>query len=338
MTHTSGEPPVEVQVVDVHTHFIPPFLLEEVSNHRSWQIRVEEKALLPWIQHEEGYGYPVQESFFAGAAKLADMDERAIDRSVLSLTPTLFFYWIDASAADEFCRRSNDFLAEACASSGGRLEGFASLPMQKPERAASELARAVKSLGCRGAAVGTNIEGVTLDDPSLYPVWEAADELRVPIMLHPYYVGPKVGYEDYYLTNTFVNPLDTAAAASRLIFSPVLDRFPNLTFLLVHAGGFLPYQIGRLDHGWSVRPEPKQYLQRPPSEMLDRFYFDTITHNDQALAWLIDLVGEDHVLMGTDLPFDMADVDPVRRLERVTEGERRTKVAGRNTLELLGLD
>ena len=178
---------------------------------------------------------------------------------------------------------ANDSLAETVAASNGRFAGTASLPMQDPDAAAEEYRRCVQELGFVGAHVGTTIEGEYVDRDTYLPLWEAVDELGAPVILHPYYIGPKVGYEDYYLTNIFVNPLDTALAAGRLIFSGLFDRFENLKFVLVHAGVFLPYQIGRFDHGWKVRQESRISLDRPPSEYLDRFYFDTITHHDRAV-------------------------------------------------------
>jgi aminocarboxymuconate-semialdehyde decarboxylase len=233
---------------------------------------------------------------------------------------------------------ANDSLAKAVAESGGKLEGIASLPMQDADASATELRRAVEELGLKGAQIGTSIEGESLDHGRYEPIWQAADELRVPIVLHPYYVGTRTGFEDYYLTNIFVNPMDTALAASRLIFSGILDRYPALTFLLVHGGGFLPYQLGRLDHGWSVRPEPKKHIDRRPSEYIDRFFFDTITHGDSALRWLIDFIGAERVVLGTDLPFDMADEDPVGRLERVTvPGAERDAVTAASAREFFSL-
>jgi aminocarboxymuconate-semialdehyde decarboxylase len=145
-------------------------------------------------------------------------------------------------------------------------------------------------------------------------LFAAAEELDVPFLLHPYYVGPKPQFQDFYMTNLIGNPLDTAIAASRLILSGALDRHPRLKVVLVHAGGFMPYQIGRLDHGYNVRSETHSVIQQPPSTYLSRFYFDTITHADLPLKFLIDLVGQDHVMIGTDLPFDMADTQFAKRL------------------------
>lgn len=324
------------RVVDAHTHFIPPELLEE-AGRRAWNVTIERRENTPWIVHDEGYAYPWDPMFAIGEEKLRDMDDRGIDVSVVSVSPTIFFYWLDSAECAAFCRFANDALAERIATSD-RFSGLATLPMMHPEAAADELRRAVRELGLAGAEIGTSIEGVLLDDPRFEPVWEAADELGVPLFLHPYYVGPRSGYESYYLTNTFVNPLDTAHAAARLIFGGVLARYPRLVIMLAHGGGFLPYQIGRLDHGWTVREEPKVRLDRPPSEYLRRFYFDSITHHDAALAWLVELVGADRVVLGSDLPFDMADADPVGRARRALSDGTASEVEGATATALFGLE
>lgn len=324
-------------VVDVHTHFIPPSLADEAPRHPEWGVSAESQDGVTWIRHEQGFAYPLDPAFAGGERKLEDMSERGIDLAVLSLSPTLFLYWIGAREAADFARFANDALATAVRDSGGRLAGLATLAMQAPEAAAEELRRCVEELDMRGAHIGTSVEDAQLDDPRFTPVVEAAEALGVPLMLHPYYVGDKPGMEDYYLTNLYGNPADTALAAARLILSGTLERHPRLDVVLVHAGGFLPYQIGRLDHGWSVRREPKARLERPPGEYLDRFHFDTITHHDGALRWLVEQVGDERVLLGTDLPYDMGDADPVGRLERVAPSrETRDRVAGLNATRLFG--
>lgn len=328
----------ERTTIDIHTHFIPPSLEEEAPRHPAWGAHIEERDDQKWVVHEQGFAYPMFDTFLAGRAKLEDMDGRDIDISLLSLSPTLFYYWIGDSDARFFVRMANEELADITASSDGRLLGLAALPMQEPSAATKELRYAVEDLGLLGAQIGSSIEDRQLDADEFSPVWEAADDLGVPMILHPYYVGPRPGLEDYYLTNIFFNPMDTALAASRLIFSGLFDRFPGLRIVLVHAGGFLPYQLGRLDHGWRVRTEPKERISKPPSEYLHHFYFDTITHNDEALAWLAEFVGDDRVLLGTDLPFDMGDMDPVSRIERaLTSEESKDRVAGANAMKLFGL-
>jgi len=268
-----------------------------------------------WLVHPQGFRYPLADEFLDARAKLAQMDRLGIDVSALSSAPTLFFYDEPPERAVPFARRSNDALAELVAGER-RLEGLATLPLQAPADAAAELRRAVSELGFRGAQIGTNCGRQQLDAPELEPVFAAAAELEVALVLHPYYVGPKPGLEDFYLTNSVGNPLDTCVAAVRLIHSGILDRLPRLRVVLVHAGGFLPFQLGRFDHAYDVRPEPKAHISRRPSSYLDRFWFDTITHADPALEFLASLVGPDHLVVGTDLPFDMADAAPVDRVRR----------------------
>ena len=192
-------------------------------------------------------------------------------------------------------------------SASDRLSGMATVPFKTPEAAAAELRRAVTELGLKGVQIGTTMEDVPLDDERFDPFFAAAAELDVPVVLHPYYVGTKPEFADFYFTNLIGNPLETGVAASRLILSGGLDRHPNLTVVLVHAGGFMPYQIGRLDHGYKVRPETNAKISAPPSSYLRRFYFDTITHAGTPLKFLVKLVGADRVVLGTDIPFDMAD-------------------------------
>jgi aminocarboxymuconate-semialdehyde decarboxylase len=318
-------------VIDVHTHFIPRFVMEDAASGGGvFGVREEDGRLV----HPQGFRYPVTPDFYEPGAMLDRMDETGVDVSILSSSPTLFFYDEPADEAVALAQRGNDALAKLVRDHA-RLSGMATLPLQAPAAAASELERAVLELGLVGAQIGTNCGPRQLDAPELEPVLEAADRLGAPLMLHPYYVGPKPGLEDFYLTNSLGNPLDTCVAAVRLIHSGALDRFPALRLVLVHGGGFLPYQVGRFDHAFAVRPEPKVRLARRPSEYLRRLWMDTITHSDAALAFLAALVGEGRLVVGSDLPFDMGDRRPIDRLPRAGVDPH---AVGRTAAELFGLD
>lgn len=295
-------------MIDIHTHFIPPEFVGDARAGRALdRITIEHRDGAEWLAHPQGYRYPLSPEFFDVQAKHREMDRLGIDRAVLSLTPTLFFYWLEAAAAREFCQQANTSMAAFVAQSD-RLDGLAVVPLQDPDAATAELRRAVTELGLRGVEIGTTMEDVLLDDRRFDGFFDAAEALDVPVMLHPYYVGVRRQLADFYMTNLTGNPLETCIAASRLILSGFFDRHPRLKVVLVHSGGFMPFQIGRLDHGFRVRPETKSAISSPPSGYLRRFWYDTITHASTPLKFLIELAGKDRVVLGTDLPFDMADV------------------------------
>lgn len=294
--------------IDIHTHFMPFSFIEQARRGQAIDnIKIERRDDREWVMHPQGFQYPLVDEFWNLEAKLKHMDGLGLDASVLSVSPTLLFHWTEAARAQEFCQQVNEALAEFITRSD-RLYGIASVPLQAPEAAAAELRRAVTELGLKGVQIGTTVEDIPLDDARFDPFFATAAELEVPVVLHPYYVGTKPEFADFYFTNLIGNPLETGVAASRLILSGCLDRHPKLTVVLVHAGGFMPYQIGRLDHGFKVRSETNAKIKAPPSSYLRRFYFDTITHASIPLRFLVDLVGADRIVIGTDIPFDMQDL------------------------------
>lgn len=326
--------------IDIHTHFIPSEVINDARRGQAPDnIKIEKRNDTEWIIHPQGYQYPLDVEFWDVEAKLRQMDKLGLDKSILSISPTFFLYWADAALTVEFCQMANEAVAEMVKQSGGRLLGMATVPLQDPQNATRELHRAVSQLGLRGVEIGTVMEDVPLDDPRFEPFFAAADELNTPVMLHPYYVGPKSQLSDFYLTNLIGNPLETSIAASRLVCSGCLDRHPGLKVILVHAGGFFPYQIGRLDHGYKVRSETNAHIKQLPSTYLDRFYFDTITHAKVPLKFLIELVGKEHVVIGTDTPFDMADTDFTQRLSSISlNSEAVNAIQSQNVIQLFGLN
>jgi aminocarboxymuconate-semialdehyde decarboxylase len=317
--------------VDVHRHYIPSFLIEDGRNGRAIDgLRVEDGV----VKHRQGYEYPLDREFYDCSAILESMDAAGVDHAVLSVTPTLFFYNTAADEAADFCRRTNDWVADQGATSGNRLSAMANLPMQDPVAATAELRRCVESLNMTSAEIGTEIEGVNLDDPRYEQFFAAADDLDCVLLLHPYFVGPRAGFEDFYMTNLVGLPLSTTVAAARLLFSGFFERH-SIPFILVHGGGFMPYKLGRLDRGYDVRDETSGMTDRRPSQWLEHVYYDTLTHSPMALQFLVDLVGADHVLFGTDLPFDMTDPDQAAAIDSLG-GDDAQRVWGGNALQLLG--
>jgi aminocarboxymuconate-semialdehyde decarboxylase len=246
--------------------------------------------------------------------RLQDMAAAKVDVQVLSVCPQTFLYAQPPALAAAFARIQNEQLAKLAKAQPDRFMAIATLPMQSPEQAADELRHAMRVLGLRGAQIGSNIAGKNLDDPALEPVWGTAAELGAFILVHPINVAGADRLSSYYLANLIGNPLDTTIAAACLVFGGVLERHPALKICLAHGGGFVPYQAGRFVHGWRVRAEPKHNLSKPPSDALQRFYFDTIVHSREALEFLVGSAGAARVLLGSDYPFDMGTPDGVSQV------------------------
>ncbi len=296
-------------IIDIHSHYIPQELISDAREGKAFDgLSIILSGGKEHVCHRQGAKYALAREFYDLEAKLAKMDELGIDISILSLAPTLFMYWTGSPEASRFCQRVNDCLAEFASASHGRIIGLAAVPLQEPEMAVAELRRAVKELGLRGAQIGTTVEGVPLDDARFKPFFAEASALGTPLLLHPYAVSKRLGLEDFQLNNLVGNPYDTGLAAARLILSGFLDRFSDLKLILPHGGGYLPFQIGRLDRGYQAR-SGKKYNSHTPSDYLERFFYDTILFDCKALDFLFDLVGAERLLAGTDVPFDVADVN-----------------------------
>jgi aminocarboxymuconate-semialdehyde decarboxylase len=269
--------------------------------------------------------------------RLKDMDTAEVDMQVVSNTPQTFLYGLDAEIVATTSRIQNDQIAKLVDERPDRFMGLATLPMQAPELAAKELTRAARDLGLKGCQIGSNIHGKNLDDPSLAPVWAAADELGAFIMVHPVQVAGADRLKSYYLANLIGNPLDTTIATACLIFGGVVDRHPSIKFFMVHGGGFAPYQAGRWSHGWHVRSEPKVHLKEPPDAAIKRLYFDTILHGQPALEFLVATFGASHVLLGSDYPYDMGTLECARQVGALSipQADRDTILSGQ-ALKLFG--
>jgi aminocarboxymuconate-semialdehyde decarboxylase len=328
-------------IVDTHTHFIPMELVQllrrgEGPSDLSLQERDGED---PLIVHANGLRYPVFPLFHDAEVKLEQMDRDGIGISVMSLTPSLFLYWAEPAETVRAHRMINDAAAALAERGRGRLPAMATVPLNDPAAAAEELRRARLELGLVGVEIGTCVGDVMLDDPSLAPFFEAAEELQTPILMHPYMnmvSPPGPGLAGFHLANVIGNPMETFVAAARLIVGGVLDRHPGLRLQLVHAGGALPYQLGRLDHAYEVRSETKALARQRPSAYLENFLFDTVVFELSALDFLIELVGPERVLFGTDLPFDMGDPS-VHRLAEHLQPELASRVLSENALTIYGL-
>jgi len=271
------------------------------------------------------------------ARRLADMDRAAVDMHLLSVSPQTWLYSQEAAVGIAAAAIQNEEIARLTKEHPDRFAGIATLPMQAPDQAADELRRAMTKLGLHGAMIASNINGKNLDDPRFEPLWAAAAALDALLIIHPGNVAGADRLRSYYLGNLIGNPLDTTIAAACLIFGGVLERYPTLKPVMVHGGGFIPYQGGRWVHGWQVRPEPKLHLKHSPQPYLDRFLYDTILHSKTSLEFLIASVGADRVLLGSDYPYDMGMLDCVAHVRALDlAAADRDKILGGHAAAILG--
>jgi aminocarboxymuconate-semialdehyde decarboxylase len=269
--------------------------------------------------------------------RLRDMDANGVDVQVLSTVVFTFYYGHEPALARACAAIQNEQIAAVVRQKPERFCGLGTVPMQAPEMAADELRGAMTKLGLHGAMIGTHINGRNLDDPTLEPFWAAAEDLGALIFIHPMPGAAADRLGGYYLRNLVGLPFETTISAICLVFGGVLERHPKLKVLLSHGGGFVPYQAGRFQHGWQVRPEARKTLHTSPSESIGRLYYDTILHSKTALEYLITTAGADHVLLGSDYPFDMGNLDCVARVRALSvDPNDKDRILGRNATGILG--
>jgi aminocarboxymuconate-semialdehyde decarboxylase len=326
---------------DVHAHCVPPSFRTwlERSGPRQ-RVELLETGRGKCVRFDGGFvSGPLRDSLGDLSQRLDEMDRMGVDVQLLAGYVDLTGYDLPEKEGLSYARAHNDSLAEEAAKKPTRLRSLATLPLQDPASAARELERAMTELGMVGAQLATTIGSTWIDRAGLDEVWETADSLGAFLILHP--IAPLTGVtiDRYFMDNSVGRPAETTIALAGLIYSGVFDRFPNLQVCAVHGGGFIPFQIGRLDRGYQVRPElAAGEAGRLPSEYLRQVYVDTVVHNPRVIRFLIDTMGADRVMVGTDYPFEMGDDNPVATVDSVPgiKPEERDAILSGNARRLLG--
>jgi aminocarboxymuconate-semialdehyde decarboxylase len=330
---------LKTTTVDCHAHVLVPEAAAYIGKHG-------EMAALPFLKFSTSLTRETnlkqdedrRVALTDPVDRLRVLDTQGIDMQVVAPAPNQSYYEAPKEHAAKVARIVNEGVAAFVAHDKKRFAGLGTIPLQDPAAAVPEFEHVMKTLGFKGVQILTNVNGTDLSRPDFEPVWKKAVELEAVVMLHPMGFTEPKRLAEYYFTNTIGNPLDTNIALHHLIFSGVLERHPNLKIYAIHGGGYATAYSGRMDHAWGARRDANAGLPKPPTSYLRKMYFDTTVFTAHQLEYLVRLFGTDHIVMGTDYPYDMADYYPVQHVASTSLSEaEKAAVAGGSAMKLFGL-
>jgi aminocarboxymuconate-semialdehyde decarboxylase len=306
-----------------------PLGIDLVPTERGTAVRIDDRVTTQ----------PLRDDLTDFQRRIAELDRMGLDHQVLSGWIDLTAYELAPDAGSRYARIQNECLASEAAKAPDRFSSIGTVPLQDPTAAVNELDHAMRTLGMKGVELATTVDGRYVDQAGLDDFWAAAQDLGAFIVLHPMRPLQGIDLSRYFMENMIARPAESTIALAGLIFSGVFERFPNLKLCVVHGGGFAPYQIGRMDTGYRQKPGlAGKHISKPPSDYLRRIYVDTVLHEPAALRYVVDLMGGDRVMLGTDYPFEMGSLDPVEFIESAELGPDATNaILGETARGLLGL-
>ncbi len=319
-----------MRAIDIHAHHEPKSFQRAIAAGQAWHGLTADS--------DEADIDPMEE--WTPEQRIADMDSLGVDVQVVSTSAAFYMYDREPSVTLAIARDCNEEVHQLTMDHPDRFKGFATLPMQDIPAAIAELERAVNQMGMVGAMIDDKVNNVTFDHPQFLPFWQAAEQMGALIFVHqndPTVVDART--EDWHLSNTVGNLTDRALTFGTMVFGGVMDKCPDLKICLAHGGGYTCFGIGRMDRGWQVRSDVRANIKQPPSAYLRRFYYDCLTHSEPALRMLIDTVGMDRVVLGTDWPANMRidwPVSWVQGLSSLTQ-EEKDAILWKNLERLLGI-
>jgi aminocarboxymuconate-semialdehyde decarboxylase len=295
------------RIVDVHAHVTPRVFIDAIEADGTWHgMTADDGELHNPLNH------------WGLAQRVEAMDADGVDVQLTSPTDVFYQYHQEPSVAARIAREVNDEVASMAREAPTRIAGLGTVPLQDTDAAVAELARVMTDLGMRGVMVDDHVNGQTYDDPRFDAFWEAAAELGALVFVHQYApTSVEARIDRYFLFNSIGNLVDRAITYAALVYGGVMDKYPDLKVCLGHGGGYVPYAFDRMDFGWHAFESMRGRASGPPSTYARRFTYDAVAYQPHTLRFLVDVVGADRVVLGTDWPAPMRVEDPVKRIDEM---------------------
>jgi aminocarboxymuconate-semialdehyde decarboxylase len=310
--------------IDIHTHIMPEKMPNWVQKFGYGEfIHLEHNNCQACMMKGDKLFRVVEENCFKPEARIKEMDETEVTMQVLSTIPVLFNYWSKPADGLETSRFFNDHIAETVSKEPKRFIGVGTVPLQDVDLAIKEMERCVKELKMPGLEIGSNINGQNLSEKKFFPFYEAAERSGCSLFVHPWEMMGEKQIEKYWLPWLVGMPAETARAICSMIFGGVLANFPKLKVAFAHGGGSFPFTIGRIEHGFDVRPDLVAVdNQINPRDYIGKFWVDSLVHDKKAFSYLLDVMGEDAICLGSDYPFPLGEQQPGKLIEKMKLGKK----------------
>lgn len=328
--------------IDIHTHILPPDWpnLQERYGYGGWVQLERHGTGCAHMTLDGSFFRSVEENCWDPASRLSDCETHRVDVQVLSTVPIMFSYWAKPADTLDLARLLNDHIAGVCAEHPHRFVGLGTIPMQDPDIASQELERCVTRLGLAGVEIGSHVNGMNLNHPKVVPVLEAAQDLGAAIFVHPWEMLGRERMENYWLPWLVGMPAETSLSICSMIFGGIFEKLPRLRIAFAHGGGAFPATLGRIEHGFRVRPDLCAVdNEHNPRDYLGRFYVDSLVHDAAMLEYMIGLMGAESIALGSDYPFPLGEQVPGSLIESMElEPAVRDRLLAGTALEWLGLE
>eukprot|EP01118_Nematostelium_gracile_P018296 TRINITY_DN8092_c0_g1_i1.p1 TRINITY_DN8092_c0_g1~~TRINITY_DN8092_c0_g1_i1.p1 ORF type:complete len:369 (-),score=79.03 TRINITY_DN8092_c0_g1_i1:47-1114(-) len=330
--------------IDLHTHILPKSWpdLKKKYGYGGF-IAMEHKGCTPGrakMMMDDKLFREVEENCWSPEARIRECDQEGVDIQVLSTVPVMFSYWAKPEHTLDLSKYLNDHLAQVVSENPTRFVGLGTLPMQAPELAVKELRRCITDLGLAGIQIATHINGLNLDSEELHPIYEECERLNCCVFIHPWDIMGKDSMPKYWLPWLVGMPAETARAICSMIFGGIFEKFPKLKVCFAHGGGSFPITIGRIEHGFHCRPDLTQTdCQTNPREFLGKFWVDSLVHDEKSLKFVMELLGPDKIILGSDYPFPLGEQHPGELVLNSTSvcEDHKKMILSENALEFLGI-